>query len=312
MGSSSSHPHAAPVVVGVDGSPGSDRAVRFATLEAQRVHAEVRLLHVSPDYVAVSPMLPLVPEELEPTAREILAAAALVAEGAVRPPGPVVTQVLAAGGVVPGLVTGSQDASLVVLGSDDRAPLHRLFTGAVTAGFASRSPCPVVAVPRGWEPTEPRGRIVAGIKGPAHAPELLARAFDLAASLGSQLVLVHAWEMISGYDDIIEQRVDRETLRRQGESTLESLLTEWRRAYPQVPVELRVVHGQPARVLVDAGARADRLLLVRKGHGFPSHLGGVARAVLREATCPVEVVPHVAEESAPIPLVLEEAGTLQK
>lgn len=310
--SSSAHPHAAPVVVGVDGSPGSDRAVRFATLEAQRLHAEVRLLHVSPDYVAVSPMLPLVPEEMEPTAREILAAAALVAEGAVRPPGPVVTQVLASGGVVQGLVSSAQDASLVVLGTDDRAPMHRLFTGAVTAGFAARSPCPVVAVPKGWEPVEPRRRVVAGLKGPAHAAELLARAFELAASSEARLVLVHAWEMVSGYDDIIEQRVDGETLRRQGESTMEALLTEWRRAYPGVPVELRVVHGQPARALVDAGADADRLLLVRKGHGFPSHLGGVARAVLREATCPVEVVPNVPEASAPIPLVLEEAGALQK
>jgi nucleotide-binding universal stress UspA family protein len=55
------------------------------------------------------------------------------------------------------------------------------------------------------------------------------------------------------------------------------------------PADVR--HEEPAHALVRASRGADRLLLARPHRRRTHHLGRVARAVLRDACCPVEVVP---------------------
>ena len=131
-----------------------------------------------------------------------------------------------------------------------------------------------------------------GLKSTDHARGLLRRGFETAAARGAALVVVHAWELPSGYDDMIAGRVGREQWHDRLSSQIEPHLAEWRDAFPDVDVELRIVHGQPARVLHEAAARAELLLLVRRLYGFPGgHLGGTGRTLLRSAPCPVEVVP---------------------
>ena len=62
-----------------------------------------------------------------------------------------------------------------------------------------------------------------------------------------------------------------------------------------VDARVDVVHAQTAYALVEASRTADLLIL---GHGRSfrgfGHLGGTARAVLRESICPVEIDPSVA------------------
>ena len=88
----------APVLVGVDGSPGSDGAVRYAVGEADRTGAGLRLAHVSPDYTPTTPMLPLIRDDFERVGRRLLVeATALVTETAPDCP---VTTVLCTGPAV--------------------------------------------------------------------------------------------------------------------------------------------------------------------------------------------------------------------
>jgi nucleotide-binding universal stress UspA family protein len=62
--------------------------------------------------------------------------------------------------------------------------------------------------------------------------------------------------------------------------------------HPGVEVVETVVEGQPAQVLADLCDRVDLLVLARRTRLFPrGHLGGTARALLRELPCPVLVVP---------------------
>jgi nucleotide-binding universal stress UspA family protein len=73
-------------------------------------------------------------------------------------------------------------------------------------------------------------------------------------------------------------------------------MIDLRMAYPDVRVQVDVVHGQAAFALVDRSAEADLLLISRPAHGgFVHFLGATARAVIRDATCPIEVVPPIDE-----------------
>lgn len=307
MSTSTSHP----VIVGVDGSDVSNKAIAFGVAEAARLGRDVTLVHVVPDFVAVSPMAPLMPQDLRETGEEILQGA--LEEARRIDPDVAVTTELRWGHRVATLADGSGESAVVVVGHEHRSLVDRILTGATASGLAARAVCPVVAVPTSWAPEAVHGSVVVGVKAPAHSSELLARAFAAAAARHAELVVVHAWEMPSGYDDIIASRVAQEEWVQHATSEIEPLLAPWRKAYPDVVVRLRIVHDQPAHALVAASTAADLLVVVRRAHGFPAmHLGACARAVLRESRCPVEVVaPEPVAAEVP-DLVLETSGVPQK
>jgi nucleotide-binding universal stress UspA family protein len=301
-----------PVVVGVDGSPGSDRAVRYAVDEAGRTGVGLRLVHVSPDYTPTTPMLPLIRDDFEQVGRRLLAeATALVSETAPDCP---VTAVLRTGPTVATLLREADGAGLLVLGREHRPRVEAVFTGSTTVGAAARADCPVVCVPPTWAPDGTGGRVVVGVRSAAHSTELLGHAFAAAQSRDARLVVLHAWKLPGSYDDIIEARTHSDDHARETEATIDPVLEAYRHRHPGVEVELSVVHEQPARALLRAAEGADLLVLGRRAHGLPlvSHLGGTARTLLHEAGCPVQVVPPEDVPGRLEDLVLEEAGAVRK
>lgn len=302
---------ALPVVAGIDGSGNGAAVVRYAAAEAKRTGSALLLVHVIPDCVAMSAMLPLAPWELEAKARAIVETAVDVAS-ATLPPDRITTSLLD-GARTTCLVRAGDGASQIVLGREARSNLQRVVTGATTIGVAARAACPTIAVPPDWEARPRAGRVVAGIKTTGHSEALLRHAFIAASRLGAELVLMHAWEMPSGYDDLIAGRVAREAWSDALRHEVEQPLAAWRAAFPEVAVHLEVVHGQAARLLRDASGDADLLLLTRRVHGLPGgHLGGTGRLLLRESACPVEVVPLAAGDDLAPDFVLERDGSLLK
>lgn len=300
------------VLVGVNGSPASSSAIRYAAQEAQRLGSSLKLFHVVPNYVPIAPMHPLAPSDLAAAGREILNLAMTEARKVLDP-----TRVSASlhfGPRIPVVLELADRARLVVLGSQERTVLDRLLTASTLVGVASRARCPVVAVPLGWTHTgEEQHTIVVGVKSTEHSAELVQRALEIADERNARLLLVHAWELATEYDDLITARVDEDEWAARARRTIERATSGIRDAYPKVPVEIRVTHGQPARVLQAASDDADLLLLARRHRGFPlGHLGGTGRALLREGHCPVEVVPPADEPTDPSERVLEEAGRLSK
>jgi len=301
-----------PVVVGVDGSPGSLTAVRYAVDEAARLGTGVRLVHVAPDYAPTTPMLPLIRDDFEQVGRRILReCAAVVTELA---PACETATVLRSGPTVTTLLEAAEDAHLIVLGREHHSVVEAVFTGSTTIGAAGRATCPVVSVPPTWPLAEPRGRVVVGVRAPAHSTELLGRAFAAAESRGERLVVLHAWKLPGSYDEIVEARTHANDRVREMEGQIDPLLDIFRRSHPGVEVELAVVHEQPVRALLRAAGAAHLLVVVRRAHGLPltSHLGGTARALLHSAECPIEVVPPQEVLTEMEDLVLEEAGVAQK
>jgi len=280
------------VVVGVDGSEETLGALRYAAVEAGAAGVGLKLVHVVPDHLPISPMVPLTPGELTETGTEILRAAeAFVHEVA---PGLAVESWLHHGTRSGQLVEGSTGARVLVVGRDTHPLAERLLRGDAATGVAARSLVPVVQVPADWLPPAPdrEPTVVAGVKEPAHSAALLGDAFAVAHQLGATLVVLHSWTMPSGYDDIIESRVASQDWSRKSVLAIEDVLREWRAAFPDVKVEVRVVHDHAAHALVEAAKDADLVVLLRRAHGVPAatHLGGTARAVLRSATIPVRVV----------------------
>ena len=297
------------VAVGVDGTSRSVGAIRYAADEAARSGAVLRLVHVSPSYVPLAP-LPLTLEDLRTEAHSALEAAA--GRALERQPVLVVETQHETGSRVAGLLRGAAGARVLVLGRETRSVMDRMVKGATTAAVASRAPAGTVVVPQDWDGGTVHGRILLGIKRPATSPHLLARAFDLARERGATLVVVHAWQLPDAYSDMIAERVQPDAWHTEGMRALTGLVEHWKAHYPEVEVELEVVHGNPAQVLTEQSARSDVLLVVRHRrdatHLWP--LGGVARAMMRLSEAPVEVVPDGPDSDLAPGLRLEEDGQM--
>lgn len=278
------------VVVATDGTASAGAAIRYAVQEARRLGAGLRLVHVSPDYAPTTPMLPLIRDDFEQVGDRILReGAALVRELAPDCP---VSAVRRTGPTVPTLLDLAAGSLLLVIGRDHHSRYGSVFTGSTNVGLAGRARRPVVSVPRDWEGSE-RGQVAVGVRTMAHAEELLEAAFAVADTRGARLVVLRAWRLPGPYDDVVEAHSHPGARAREIEEELDPLVERHRAEHPGVPVELSVVHQQPAHALLRAAAGSDLLLLLRRAHGLPfvAHLGGTGRTVLHDARCPVEVVP---------------------
>jgi nucleotide-binding universal stress UspA family protein len=286
-----------PVVVGVDGSDGSDTAVGWAVAEARARRVPLRLVHVfrwPPNY-GPTPMYAGWPErdplEIKQYAEQLVGNALRLARTV--DPDLEVTAESIEGQRVPRLVEESGRASVLVLGSRRLHTVGSVLLGSVGAGVAARARCPVVVVrgPAG-EPAE-HASVVVGVDGEATSQDLLAYAFDHASRHGVALRAVLCWhpnraEAAHWLQDAYNQA------RTRAEAWLAETLAGWREKYPEVPVHGVVVDDHAASALVDESAAGHLLVVGARGrHALAGTLlGSTSQGVLHHATCPVAVVPR--------------------
>ncbi|MGA8246352.1 MAG: universal stress protein [Nocardioides sp.] len=282
------------VVAAVDGSLGSRGAVAYAAREARDRGLPLELVTVVPAYVPAGPF-PMSPEAtMRVAGREVLQGAFDVATA--DSPGLEVSTTLLAGSRVDALVRHTRDAALLVAGAPPHGLAERLWTGSIVTGVAARASCPFVIVPAAGRDVPRFGRIIVGLKSTNHAEHLLGAAFAVARQTQSDLVVTHAWHMLSGYDDAIAERTVDAAWVTEQTRMIEDNLIDLRMTYPDVQVDVELVHAQPAYALVTQSTNADLLLISRPPHGgFVHYLGSTARAVIRDAACPIEVVPPLSE-----------------
>jgi nucleotide-binding universal stress UspA family protein len=300
-------PTTRPVVVGVDGQPGSAGALRYAVAEARRHHAPLRLVHVVPAFLSLGPAVPL--SDLHRIGQEVLDQAARTAREL--DPDLDVASVIAHGDRRDGLVHAADGAQLVVVGRETRRGLDRVLTGTVTAGVATHAPCDVVVVPSFWVDEPHRSPVVVGLKSEHNSHELLAEAFAEASARDALLVVVTAWQLADPYFDRIEARTNARVWEAEGQRVVAEITADWRTVYPDVSTETRIVHGPAARVLLEASEGSDLLVISRHRLALSpfGRLGAVGHDLLRLSDVPVHVVPYTADPALdPDALVLEEAG----
>jgi nucleotide-binding universal stress UspA family protein len=296
-----------PVVVGVDGEPGSAGALRYAVAQARRRHAPLRLAHVVPAFLSLGPAIPL--SDLHRIGLEVLDKASETVQD--MDPDLELSTVIAHGDRSDGVVNAAEGAQLVVVGRETRRGLDRVLTGTVTAGVAARAACDVVVVPSFWVDRYPRRRVVVGLKTSRNAHELLAEAFAEASARDAELVVVTAWQVADPYFDRVESRTHSREWAHEGENVVTELTADWHTVYPDVSMDIRIVHGPAARVLLDVSADSDLLVISRRRLAIPpfGRLGAVGHDLLRLSDVPVQVVPYTVDPQVDQePLVLEEAG----
>ena len=131
------------VVVGVDDSPQSEAAVRWAAIQAALTHAELNLVHVwalepsdmyGPTGEIRDAVLPDVRKRLVDMVTAAIGPAAWTLDIVQGPPGPT-------------LVRRARSAALLVVGTGEHAGARRLVNGSVSHYCLSHAHGPVVAVP---------------------------------------------------------------------------------------------------------------------------------------------------------------------
>ncbi|TAK68838.1 MAG: universal stress protein [Actinomycetota bacterium] len=286
-----------PVVVGVDGSPSSGAATRWAADEAARTHTTLRLVHA---YLPVTPSAGMgMADSVDVELVDLVAddAARLVDEvrtavAADHPDLPI-EAITAVGSASNVLREQADQASLVVLGSRGRGGFLGLMLGSVSRQIAAHSACPVVVV-RGDGSTAAR-RVVVGVDGSAPSRAALGFGFAAASRRGWSLLALHAWE-IPAYDPAVATlppaTLDAAALADEELRLTAEVLAGWREQFPDVEVEQRLVQSSAAGAIVDASADAGLVVVGSRGRGgfLGLVLGSVSHSVLHHAKCPVAVV----------------------
>jgi nucleotide-binding universal stress UspA family protein len=140
------------IVVGVDGSPNSERALDWAMRQAAAVRVPLTVItvhEVPKSYWGGIPVVGPADESLLATLRQAAEEMTEHAAGRLGNAGQVSAAVHAVSGfVVKELVDASQDADLVVLGArSHHSGFARLLLGSGSSEIIQHSACPVVIVP---------------------------------------------------------------------------------------------------------------------------------------------------------------------
>lgn len=284
------------VTVGLDGSPESLAAARWAGDQAEKRRLTLRLLHAWP-------LLVPEPAHAHSEVDQNYWAKRLVhtarAELQTRHPGLTIVGSLVADDAQDALLQAASESEMIVLGSRGLEPVESYFLGDVSMSVVARAERPVVLVraetPVEGTPPASAGRVVVALKLHGSSDDLLDFAFHTAAARGVPLLAVH------GRSVPLHARVPwgvdhaaTDEMTRDAQKELSKALRPWREKYPQVDVADSIRLASPAKAVAQAAEGATLLVVGRRAHrhGVAPHLGPVAHAAIHHGRCPVAVVPH--------------------
>ncbi|MFF7313503.1 universal stress protein [Streptomyces sp. NPDC008137] len=288
-----------PVVVGVDGSESSLRAVDWAADEAALRKVPLHVVYASLWERYEQAVFPTGPGRSEQVLTDVLVVAA-AKRARQRVPGTEVTTEVVPEGPVPVLRRAALKACALVIGSRGRGGAAELLLGSVGQAVAGRADAPVIVV-RGDHDNRAgarsRGRrVVVGVPDKPADSEAVRFAFREAARRGVPLEAVRAWHF-PAYEATDHAPFVGEPARVHRQRAVEALETGLRapaEEHPEVEARRRIVEGPAGAALLDASADAALLVVgARRPRGrFGLHIGRVTHAVLHHAACPVAVVPE--------------------
>lgn len=301
------------ILVGVDGSPGSEAALRWALREArlwaQATHATdgdagrptvTALLAWTPDGLPSGVLQAATTADHEGLTR----AAAEMLERTVKRAGEPAPNVdlrleVVAGDPVPTLVRAGADADLLVIGEHGHGPLHRLVAGSVSQGVVHHATTPVVVARRGHQPDstgEDDRPVVVGIDGSPGGLAALRWAARAATIRRVPLRVVHAW---GGFDPLYTEVlvVAQGSLARRAQEVVDEAIKLGLDGSSDVVVDPVVSPEPPVRALLREAKDAQLLVVGSRGLGGFARLllGSVSHQCVGHAACDTAVIRADAE-----------------
>ena len=284
------------ILIAVDGSPASQRALEFGASLAAKLNLGVTLLHVVAPVVL--PMGGGGPETFAELQRALQAEATQLLAGLAdkaRAYGVAVATEQALGEPAVAIHARSEapDIHLVVMGSRGQGAVARLLLGSVATQVVHTATCPVVVVR-----DEPLGaglrRMVVAVDSTPVAREAARVGLELAERMGARMTLAHVLPHSVGHGET----ADFAAFERACEDYASGLLAELHlltgRGGPST--DLAVLHGEPAEALSKAASAPDVDLVIvgtrARGALARTLLGSVADTLLRTCPKPVMVVPE--------------------
>ena len=191
---------------------------------------------------------------------------------------------------MPTLIELSEEAEMVVVGSNGRGAVGRVLLGSVSSGVVRHAKCPV-AVIHDEDPLMPhplQAPVLLGIDGSPASELATAIAFDEASRRGVELTALHAWSDVQ----VLElPGFDWAVVKAEAERSLAERLAGWQERYPDVTVQRLVVCDQPSRQLIEKSETAQLVVVGSHGRGGIDRtlLGSVSNAVVHSVRMPVIV-----------------------
>lgn len=283
------------IVVGIDGSDSSNRALQWAVKQAEAEHRPLTLVHtihnVTPAFMDAAivdagdarSMLDAAGKQVLEQARNKVAWAAPEVE---------VHEVFDLADPRGVLLKLSEAASMVVVGSRGRGPIRSLLLGSVSVALIRHARCPVVVI-RPEHVGTVRNGVVVGVDASPESKPVLEFAYREASVRDLPLTVVHTlWDARSGTTGaylVAEVTADVDSQR----LGLAESMAGMAEKYPDVHVTTRVAKGVPERVLTGLSDRTDLIVVGAHQNSRLSQaiFGSVSVAVVEHASCPVAVVP---------------------
>lgn len=288
------------ITAGVDGSPESLAAARWAAREAARRGMRLLLLHAVPARPGRTAVATPTDPAPRPAGRHWVPDALEAALAEKYPSLPVALQEVA-GRTVPSLLEAAGQSEMLVLGARGSGAAA-LLPGSVARAAARRSPVPVVLLRAGeresdeHQPdangnpstTTPSREVVLGVDATRPDDRVMEFAFDAAARRAAPLHVVHgSAQPPPGPGRSGTRREDGD-----GRRALDEALAPWAERFPHTDVVTETVVGGPGQHLVETASGACLLVIGRRGHRPEFGAGSVSRTVVNRAGVPVAIVPH--------------------
>ena len=249
------------IVVGVDGSAASNAAVFWAAREGVMRNVPLRLVHMFKTFVPTFPQIPMpsgVAEWQEDDGRKLLEQAVKIAEDAVPTDrNTAITSEVKCSFPVPTLVELSQEAEMVVVGSNGRGALGRVLLGSVSSGVVRSAKCPVAVIraDASLMPHSDQAPVLVGIDCSPASELALAVAFDEASFRGVELTAFHAWSDVAVY------QLPWLDWASEAEQSLAEYLAGCQERYPDVKVRRLLALDHPGRALIEESGSAELVVV---------------------------------------------------
>lgn len=287
------------IAVGIDGSPESTVAARWAADEAERRQLSLRLLHA----YATTPLIGVpaygVPSDINEGLVDAGTDALTQAVTAIEDGHPDVafTAELVKSDPRSALIEASATSMLTVIGRSGGGRIPEVVLGSVALHVAAHGRSPV-AVISAHMPNTSTGPVLLGVNGSAVSHDAAAYAFDEASRRSARLDAVLAWDDLAmrgfggGTPDMAAMEDEEEHV------VLAEQLAGWRDKYPDVEVNQVVVRGKPAEAILryagafTVGSDPQLIVVGSRGRGGLAGLllGSTSQRLICHSTWPVVVV----------------------